>query len=261
MSKEQKSGEALALSPEGAELAVGTERRTLNPVTAVQRFLDRRNERRESTVEELTQAVTHKLLTGITEKGMVSLFRDKETGAPTTEIYSGFFKSAAIPDLRVTVWRNHTETEDRATHERFFGDKPERLYLQASEGSMTDKSTRSVIVTNRWGNAPDDFEFIYLRSWVDEARNQYEERSPAEKIAFLKQLLEVEFDEGAMASKFGAPYEPGATWSNTRPDDTTIHNAYWVRDIRHQLPALMPGTPELAGQPMQVIDPAHKLLV
>jgi len=244
MSTAEKSGEILTIHPEGVEPAEISEPTSFNPITAIRKLLDGHKQGRERKVEELAQAVAAKLLTGIVETGMVSRFHDKDTGALEKEIFSGYFKSEAIPDLRVTLWRNYTETEDRAGYERFFGVRPRKLYLQACEGSMEDKSTRCLLIENQWGDLPDQSQIIYLRSWVDESRNQYAQRSIAEQTKFMKQLLEVVPDEVAVAGNFGSPYTPGATRSSNAPGDKSVHNAYWVRDIVHQIPALTPGTVE-----------------
>lgn len=232
---------------------VGKRTTLLNPMRGVQKLLEKRKETQEGSVEILTQEVVRKLLEGISEKGMVSLFHDNETGQLTTEIYSAYFTSSEIKRLRVELWRKHVEREDRAAHERFFGEKPIRLHIQAIEELPNHCGGRDIAVVQRWGTPENDYEIVYRHSADKEAANQAIARSASEKAKFLKEILATEVDEAATADKFGAPYSEGATWSNTRPEDTDTHNAYWVRDIKNQLPALTANSAELTAHAVEAI--------
>ena len=211
--------------------------RALVPLLDVGRKLTRRKESRDEEIAELTRQVVEKLLAGIDDKGMVSIFHDRETGNFDSAIFTAYFKSARISQLHVILWKSEVKpSEENLEFQRnILGRAANRLSLQAVEYSAWNRSESDVIIKQTWDMQEDDYEILYRRSASKEDPNKPIPRSGREKIRFLREILATEIDEDAIERHFGRSYTPGDTRSSTSPDDTFTHHTYWVRDIRDKL--------------------------
>lgn len=188
------------------------------------------HESQEQLIEQLTFQAAEKLMQGIAEKGMVSLFHDEINGELESEIYSARFTSPDIESLEALVYRYHTERAWR-------GERGLQLYMQILQHRRPGQHyTRCLNITRRYGDGPGEYGTTFK---LDEyGRGGEREMSTKEKISFLKQILATEVDEAATEEKFGSPYSPGGTRSSTLPGDGADHNAYWVRDLEASLEGL-----------------------
>lgn len=244
MLKRRAPGEELILTDQSVDILVGDERRTLNPVAALQNLLTRRKEARQETIEGLAQSVAQKLLTGIVDKGIVSVFHNRETGELETEMYSAEFSSERLPHLGVMVIRRRTKTDSLNST---------LLGVSIIEHWVPNKThqRRSLKISRTCDMPEGGFSLEFSDENGDEGRPMIRNKSRTnvisdkDKIEFLQDILATDIDEGLITDHFGAPYTPGGTRSSNRPGDHSIHNAYWVRDICSDLPALTMATPEL----------------
>lgn len=209
---------------------------TLNPILALRRRLAQRNELQEQTLDALAQEAAKRLIEGIAEKGMVSLFHDRETGELITEMYSAFFGSSELQRVHVDVTRNH-----RRRNEALPGAVSPKISISIIENLGSIRQGKRVAhIVHEWGMADGEYRTEFIRDVLKGDPNKT--LSTKEKSQFLQQLIDAEVDETETERKFGAPYTEGGTRSSNRPGDTSVHHAYWVRDIRNQLPPLSSGS-------------------
>ena len=203
-------------------------RKKLSPIAGIRKMAARRQELQEADISRLTEEVARKLLEGISEKGMVSLFHDKETGELITELYSAYFSSDEVESIH--VWAARERIQKPSTFNK--------IWLQIQEHLPAGQTGYRVLhIEQGWDMEDGEYKPRFTRDVFKGNPNSH--LSNSEKIEFLKQLLASDVDEAQTERKFGAPYSPGGTRSSsTRLDDTSVHNAYWVRDISHQLEPL-----------------------
>ncbi len=242
--KQPHSNEIVPFGEKGRQVDIRRRghRKAITPIFDLVRRTHRK-EKQEEELKILTKQVATKLLEGISEKGMVSLFHDKETGNFDTALFTTYFTSPTLPHLRVTLWKHDIRPDEKAleTEKRFFGVVGNKLSIQATE-SVPSEGRRAIDIQQRWDMKEDECELVYRRNATDEATNMPIPRSNGEKIKFLREILATEVDEVATEKHFGRPYSKGDIRTSNMPDASTTHIAYWVRDVRDQLPALTHGS-------------------
>lgn len=184
---------------------------------------------------ELTQRVVAKLVGDISERGMVSLFHEKETGTLDAAIFTVYLTSHKLPSLRVMLWGENSQPSQSslAAEQRLFGVTIPRQFIEAFENEPS-RRRRGIAVVKRRDTNENSYEIEYRRDVSIEAANMPIPRSIGEKMRFLQEILEATVDESATECHFGRPYHPGDTRSSSKPDDPVEHRAYWVRDLREQ---------------------------
>lgn len=199
----------------------------------------RQRQWRDENVVEQTGHVVQKLLTGIADHGIVSLFHVRESGEFNTALFTVYFRSRTLPHLYVTLWKQDSTPSPSSLdmERRLFGVTGPSLCIETIE-MVPSKGNRAIAVTHNWDMEEGDYAIVYRRDAIKEATNMPKPRSNREKIIFLREILETEVDETATEKHFGRPYSPGDTWSNSGPPDPLIHRAYWVRDLKGQIQVL-----------------------
>ena len=216
--------------------ALPTRRKKLNPIAGIKKMTARKQELQETDIGRLTKEVARKLLEGISEKGMVSLFHDKETGELVTELYSAYFSSDELESVHVWAAREHVQKPGTFN----------KIWLQIQEHLPAGQVGYRVLhIEQGWDVEEGEYKTKFTRDVFKGGPNS--NLSNREKIEFLNQLFASGVDEAQTERKFGAPYTPGGTRSSSRPDDTSAHHAYWVRDISHQLAPLPSPRPAELG--------------
>ncbi len=197
----------------------------------------------------LTTQVVQRLLRGISDYGIVSLFHDRETGELDTALFTVYFKSPRIPRLHVTLWKHEVKPSKSSLklHRQLFGVGDTKMLIDAIEFRPSE-SKRALAIVQEWEMNEGDYKIAYRRDADKEATNMPIPRSTQEKIRFLRHILETEVDEAATEEHFGRPYIPGDIISNSGPEDSRVHHKYWVRDIRDRLPTLPAGSNKKVNQ-------------